>query len=381
MSILAKNVSTDLSLPLHGTSYHNFINAIKSPATKEAYATSLRRYLNHIKLKSVDDLLLHAANPRYIESQIIDYIMSLRNNQVSYATIQFLVAPIFTFYQLNDVILNRNLGEYKRVVKDGAYTTEQIAQMLQSADIRMRLIILLLSSTGCRIGSLPGLTLGNLTKIPRYNLYKVVFYEGTNNEYYSFTTHECASSVDGWLLYRQRYGEKITFNSNIQKWEPYNVPLIRLQFDIEDLLQVRNPRPMNIDALQAVLTLQLVRSGIREIEHPTETAAVPNSAARVRKLVSLSNGFRKHVISTFIEAGLNHEIRELLIDHATQLDAHYFRPDQNQVLQEYLKAEPLLTIDPSLRLQHEIQTLRVEKNSWEQLRKEVDGLKELLNKG
>jgi hypothetical protein len=112
--------------------------------------------------------------------------------------------------------------------------------------------------------------------------------------------------------------KKITFNGDIQKWEPYNVPLIRLQFDIEDLLQVRNPRPMNIDAMQAVLTLQLVRSGIREVEHPT--AAVPNSAARVRKSVSLSNGFRKHVISTFIEAGLNHEIRELIVDHATHLE-------------------------------------------------------------
>lgn len=46
----------------------------------------------------------------------------------------------------------------------------------------------------------------------------------------------------------------------------------------------------------------------------------PNSPKRVRKPISLSNGFRKHVISTFIEVGLNHEIRELLVDHATMLD-------------------------------------------------------------
>jgi hypothetical protein len=117
-------------LPFHGTSYRNFINAIKSPATKEAYETSLRRYLNHVKKTGTDDLLVNT-EPRYIESQIIDYIMSLRNNGVSYATIQLLVAPIiFTFYQFNDVILNRkkvsrNLGEYKRIVRDAAYTTEQ----------------------------------------------------------------------------------------------------------------------------------------------------------------------------------------------------------------------------------------------------------------
>jgi hypothetical protein len=85
---------------LRGKSYQNFINAIKSPATRKGYINSLKRHLNHLKLKQVDDLLLHASNPRYIESQIIDYIMALRNDGISYATIQFLIAPIFTYYML-----------------------------------------------------------------------------------------------------------------------------------------------------------------------------------------------------------------------------------------------------------------------------------------
>jgi hypothetical protein len=97
--------------------------------------------------------------------------MSLRNNGVSHATVQFLVAPLFTFYQLNDIILNkkkvsRYMGEYKRIVRDEAITTEQIQIALRSADSRTRLILLLLSSTACRIGGLPGLVLGNLTKLP-----------------------------------------------------------------------------------------------------------------------------------------------------------------------------------------------------------------------
>ncbi|MGI8833422.1 MAG: hypothetical protein ACR2IS_12425, partial [Nitrososphaeraceae archaeon] len=109
-------------IPLRGESYKHFINAIKSPATRLGYETSLRRYLVHLKSKEVDDLLLNQQYPRLIESQIIDYIMSLRHSGISYATIQFLVTPIFTFYQLNDIILNRKkvsryLGEYKRVVK------------------------------------------------------------------------------------------------------------------------------------------------------------------------------------------------------------------------------------------------------------------------
>jgi hypothetical protein len=60
-------------------------------------------------------------NPKVIESQIIDYIMSLREDGIAYKTIQFLTTPIFTFYQLNDIILNRKkiswyLGEYKKIV-------------------------------------------------------------------------------------------------------------------------------------------------------------------------------------------------------------------------------------------------------------------------
>jgi hypothetical protein len=119
---------------LQGKGYDSFINAIKSPKTKIAYAQSLRRYLSHRKLTEVDNLLLDQ-NPRVIESQIVDYVMTLRSEGIAYATICFLVAPVLTFYQLNDVVLNRRkisryFGEYKKVVKDRAYTAEEIYKAL-----------------------------------------------------------------------------------------------------------------------------------------------------------------------------------------------------------------------------------------------------------
>jgi integrase len=236
-----------------GESYKHFINAIKSPATRAGYENSLKRYLNHLKLREIDDLLLH---------------ISFRDNGVSYSTIKFLVAPIFTFYQLNDLVLNRKkvsryLGEYKRVVRDEAYSTEHIQKALQNADQRIRMIILLLSSTGARIGSLPSLVLRNLVKLPDYGLYRITFYEGTNNEYYTFTTRECAATgIDTYLQYRQRCGEKLSFNETTQRWEPDDTPLIRQQFDVNDILQVRNPRPLAPNALRKALDTHLVKSGI-----------------------------------------------------------------------------------------------------------------------
>jgi hypothetical protein len=290
-----KQEENDLNVVLEGKAYKQFINALRSPFTKAAYETSLKRYLNHLRLTKLDDLPLQSASPRFIESQIIDYIMSLRENGLAYATIHFMVAPIFTFYQLNDVVINRKkvsryMGEYRRVARDGAYTTEQIQTALQNADARMRLIILLLSSTGCRIGALPALTLGNLTKIPDYGLYKVTFYEDTNNEMYTFTTRETAQTgIDNYLFYRKRSGENLSFNTNTSKWEPEDTPLLRQQFDVNDLLQVKNPKPMTRDAINFALFTHLTRCGVRTREHPTE----PQSTKRIRKSVSLSKGFRK----------------------------------------------------------------------------------------
>jgi hypothetical protein len=55
------------------SSYDDFMNAIKSPATKKGYENSIKRYLNHIKKNQMEDLLEYKENPRYIESQVIDY--------------------------------------------------------------------------------------------------------------------------------------------------------------------------------------------------------------------------------------------------------------------------------------------------------------------
>jgi hypothetical protein len=95
--------------------------------------------MNYVKATEVDTLL-ETNSHKVIEAQLIDYIMSLRQDSISYSTIKYLVAPIFTFYQLNDILLNkkkvfRYLGEFKRVVKDKAYTIEQIRQSLQSTTL------------------------------------------------------------------------------------------------------------------------------------------------------------------------------------------------------------------------------------------------------
>ena len=111
--------------------------------------------------------------------------------------------------QLNWFKISKYLGEYSRVVHDRAYTTEEIQQLLTKADERMKVVILLLASTGVRVGAIPDLRLQDLTKIESYDLYQITFYENSSEEYYCFCSPECPATIGSYLAYRERYGEKL----------------------------------------------------------------------------------------------------------------------------------------------------------------------------
>jgi integrase len=119
------------------------------------------------------------------------------------------------FYDMNDVIINRKkigmyIGEYVKKQKDKAYTAEQVQKILEFCDERLKALILLLTSTGMRIGAIPDLKLSQIQKIKEYDLYRISVYEGTKDEYYCFTTPEAAKAIDTYLEYRQRSREKLT---------------------------------------------------------------------------------------------------------------------------------------------------------------------------
>lgn len=93
---------------------------------------------------------------------------------------------------MNDVLLNWKkicayLGDYKRVTKDRAYKRDEIKRMLDIADIRMKSVILLLASSGMRIGALPELQMKHFSKIkPDSKIYKISIYENSKEEYTTF---------------------------------------------------------------------------------------------------------------------------------------------------------------------------------------------------
>jgi site-specific recombinase XerD len=210
--------------------YFNFINSIKSDSTKTLYENNLKLFMKFCKVSDLKDLL-NIDVQRYITR----YVMSLREMKLASNSIKSRLNPVFHFYEMNDFVLNKKKikmfrGEFVKKSRDRAYTQEEIKSILDVCDLRMKVVILLMSSTGCRVGALPALRLRNLDKIDNHILYRINIYEGSNEVYTTYCTPECASFIDSYLQYREKNGEKLGPDSF----------LIRDQFDITDIEQIRN---------------------------------------------------------------------------------------------------------------------------------------------
>jgi integrase len=193
--------------------------------------------------------------------------------------------------------------------------------LLEFGDMRARALILLLASSGIRIGAVPLIKLRNLQDT------KLTVYENSKEVYFTFIIPECKQAIDSYLDMRSRYGEKLNDDSF----------LIIKQFDIRCLAK---PRTVGVPLLQWIIYDLCKRCRID------------------KKNVSVAHGFRKFFTTELVRSKVNPEIREMLLGHKIGLASAYYRPSDQDMFQEYKKAVNNLTIDPSNRLQMEVDTLK-----------------------
>ena len=88
------------------------------------------------------------------------------------------------------------------------YSREQITKMLTMAEERTGAMILLLASTGIRSGALPNMKLKHLKSVAADcpSVYQISVYDG---EYFTYCTPEAANTINAYLEYRTRSGEKL----------------------------------------------------------------------------------------------------------------------------------------------------------------------------
>lgn len=210
--------------------------------------------------------------------------------------------------------------------------------MLQGADERLRALILVLACTGMRIGAIadkkqPLLMLKHLHFVQQYKLYKLIIYEGTDYEYFCFTTPEAAAAIDSYLKYRERYGEKLTPESC----------LFREQFNTEDPFDCANPKYMSVKGLSKLVADRAIRCGVMQ-----KTSLLEGEKfGKRRNKVFRTGGFRKFLTSSMESVEVPGWAIEKELGHRTGVGVtqkHYSRHEEQELLDLYLKAVDALTI-------------------------------------
>jgi integrase len=320
---------------------------VASAQTRKKYDYNFKCFTDHFEGITDESLVAKGERePRVLEGMIIQWIRYLSSERLhKHSTIHHEVAVILHFFDWNDIRLNimkinRSIPQDEQIKEDRHYTYDEIQRMHDKCDERGKIIILLMASTGMRIGALPGLKVKDLSIPPqRKDLYRVQVYARTRESYYTFTTPECKKAIDEYLYsFREVHGETIEKDS----------PLIRESFDTTARYAAAKPKPLHESGLETIMYRILKRSEVRSSD------------------VMRSHGLRKFAITQMRQAKVEYNDREYLVGHrhSLGLDLNYDRTEEEKRLDEYSKAILLLTINPTQRLKQENAELRKNQSDY-----------------
>jgi hypothetical protein len=341
--------------------YQTFLDALSNPNTRMNYTYFFSQFREALKLSESCNELLEM-DGRELEDRIVEYIKDMTKRRgASSAAIKITLTAIRKFFvenreesRLNWSWLKSRIPKGNGTVKDRDYTKVELVRMWEQSDIRKKAILSLLMA-GLRKGAIPDLRVGSLEKITRYkdkdgeeqhelehHLYKLRVYEGSDEEYITFLTPAGAKAVDTYIEARTMAGEKVTSNS----------PLIRDVFDSVKK-NAGEPKPVTLDALD-MLFMRLTRSaGIRPKEK--------EGKRQDRHDIMLFHGIRKYVNHSLVNSGCDVIAKELLIGHSPPgLEGSYLRLTENELLIQFLKAVPMLSLSQEHELKQQVDELRIE---------------------
>jgi integrase len=275
---------------------------------------------------------------------VLDYIIHLkkiakhsagkpRKGQLSVNSVKLYLKGVKSFLEFNEIAL-----PWKKIAKFyhddvtnsyRSYTKEEIKKLLSVADPRDRCIILLMASSGIRVGAIQTLKVKSIKRLDGDVGIVTVYPESKDSVYATLVTPEFLNSLDEYLKYRKSQGEKITAES----W------LIRDKFATFSN-KTNKPVPPSDQSIRKQMRFLLRKAGL-----PFEDLQPDHS-------------LRKFFNTALMNSDVAYTFKELLMGHSVKLDNVYYDRDneksQQKILLEYMKAIDALTIHDEYRLKKKI---------------------------
>ncbi len=321
-----------------------FFDAIRSPVTREKYSKRLDQFFNHLQIKGgslkerARTFARHAKEDnQWATIAINDYMryqkQRAEKGEISEATVPNFYKPIKLFCEMNDIILNwkkisKRIPRGRSFAQDRIPTLEEIKLILAYPDRRTKLVALTMLSSGVRLGAFDYLNWGHVEPIKkdsRLLAARIKVYAGTPDEYLTFLTPECYHALEEYVKFRQGHGEKVNNDS----------PLIRDLFYPDKLGkgEPHMPKRLRSGGVKRMIEDALKGTGIRK----------PLEPGKKRHEFQADHGFRKFFKSV-CERHMKTMNVEMLMGHNIGLAESYYRPTEHDLLSDYAKAVPELTI-------------------------------------
>jgi integrase len=338
--------SNDVASRLNIENYKScqiWLEGYNSLSTKKAYKFHLSLFCRY---HNIDPDSLVQLKLEQIKDMVINYIIHLkkvakqssgkaRTGELSVNSVKIYLKGVQSFLESNDILLNwKRIAKYypEQVTNNlRAYTKEEISKLFTMADLRDRCIILLMASTGMRVGALKSLKLKHLTRLQHEsNIGLVSIYpESKEHRYNALMTPECMASINEYIEYRRKQHEKITEESYI----------IRDKFATFSK-KTNRPNPLTEHTINKQMKFLLKKAGL-----PFEQLQPDHS-------------FRKFFNTCLMNSNVAYSFKELLIGHSVKLDDVYYDKDsetsRQKIIVEYMKAVDALTINEEYRLKKKI---------------------------
>jgi integrase len=303
--------------------------------------------------------------PKLIQMDICRFITHM-SKKIAPATLATYVAAVRKFMAMNDVVLNWEKihsfePESVKVSEDRPYNHEEIKAMLEHANERNRAVILLMSSTGIRLGALPELRVKDLEPINKYNIFKIwVYAKSRKSRYFTFCTPEARQAIESYLNWRKRLGEKITQESL----------LFRSDFNTQ---RIGVAKPITTRTISTAVSQLWVHAGMKK-QHLKVHGYERNS-------VMTCHGFRKFLETEAFRAGMDHIYIRRLLGQSSGLEDAYLQISEKELLlgdskhTGYVGIINQLTINEENRLKEKVRVLEIEKSKIDSIREEFMELK------
>jgi len=352
--------------------YDNFLYALNSKDVKRQYPSLMEKFLDFLQLKGdieqrcLELYKLGKDAPILLQSQLIKYCIIQRkrveDKEIAEGTLRNYLKPIKLFFDMNEINvswkkISKGLPSPKQAADDRCPTREEIEKLLLDfPDRRLKVIVLIMISSGIRVGSFNWLKWENVT--PTYDqnnnellAAKLIVYAGERDEYFTFITPEAYKALLDYMNFRELHGEQITEDS----W------LIR---DTWQKIDKRHGHRIGL----AIDPKKMDSEGIRKLIYDAwkiQGVIVKSDGENKNHDFKSSHGFRKFFQTHAMQVMYSSNV-ELLMGHSSSmgLRKNYYKPSEDMLLQDYLKAVDLLTLNNT--------KLRLEKRMQEQNSKNVE---------